>query len=79
MGILFGKATDSDEYVKQINNINRLGVPKTITNDIELVWATCLRLSSYNPLEAKKIMDSCSVREIYEAYVMYHFDNYPDA
>lgn len=79
MGFFYGKASNANEYILQINNINHLGVPKSLTKDIELVWATCLRICSYNPLEAKKVMDSCSLKEIYEAYVMYHFDNFADA
>lgn len=79
MGFFYGKAQSADEYLSKINAINSVGVPKAFVGDIELLWATCLRLTSYNPLEAKKILNNCDAKQIYEAYVMYHFDNFPDA
>ena len=78
MGVFFGKARNSKEYVAKIGDINSLGVPKDFVSDLELIWATSLRLTNYNPVEAKKILNDATAKEIYEAYVMYAYDNFPD-
>ena len=79
MGFFYWKAQGSDEgYIKQIDNINRLGLPENLVREIDLLWAVCLRLTSYNPVEADKVLETCSAKQIYEAYVMYHYDNFSD-
>ena len=78
MGFFYGKEGGSDGYADKISDILYFGTPKQLLNGIELLWMVALRLSDYNPLEAKNILDQCTEKEIYEAYVMYSFDKIPD-
>lgn len=79
MGFFYWKAEGSDGgYLRQIENVNFLGAPKDFVQDIDLLWGVCLRLANYNPVEADKILEQSSAKQIYEAYVIYAFDKFPD-
>jgi len=78
LGFFCGKPADTERYVSKIDTVQRLGVPKDFLKDIELLWGTSLRLAGYDPVKANEILDKCSAKEIYEAYVIYHYDKFGD-
>lgn len=78
MGFFYGKEGGSDGYVDKINDIHYFGTPKDLVSKVEMMWMVALRLSDYNPLKAKNILNECTPQEIYEAYLIYSFDKIPD-
>lgn len=78
MGFFYGKAGSADEYVVQISNIHAYGTPARLVQEVELTWMVSLRLANYNPLEAKNILNELTTKELYEAYLVYSFDKFPD-
>lgn len=78
MGFFYGKEGDTDGYVDKIKDTLYFGAPKDLVGEVEITWMVALRLSDYNPLEAKNILNECTTKEIYEAYLMYSFDKIPD-
>ena len=78
MGFFYGGKESTEQYVAKIGDIHQFGVPKSFVAPIELLWSVCLRLADYNPAEANRILDECNAKEIYEAYVIYHYDKFGD-
>ncbi len=79
MGFFYRDAKDSDEYIGKIADIHSFGVPKNFLTHIDLLWSVALRLCNYNPADANRVLDQCTAKEIYEAYVIYKYDKFGDA
>jgi len=37
-----------------------------------------LRLADFDPIKAEQILETCTIKQIYQAYLMYAFDKLPD-
>lgn len=78
MGFFYRGTSNTERYVSKIDQINQFGVPKQFVTEIELMWGISLRLANYNPADANRILDECTHKEIYEAYVIYASDKFGD-
>lgn len=78
MGFFYREAGNANEYDDKLADILQLGAPARLLQDLNIEWIVALRLSNYNPLEAKNILDNVNMKELYEAYLVYSFDKIPD-
>lgn len=78
MGFFYGKASDAEGYVSRLSDLLTFGWMLPDVREVEFTWLVALRLANYNPVDAKVILNSSTEKELYEAYLIYSYDNIPD-